>query len=232
MTAVITGIGITSSCGNSIDEIKSQMGQGKSGISGINYFDTTDLMGGKVGNIDNSIWDKVDELSKSNNIDISSALSIYTIEKLLSAYNITDYSRVALSLGTCNGGFDSLTKYLSNNELSTLKNYPSYKQVYDIANYFGFSGPRYTFNSACTASGNAITFASDLVEHEDVDYVIAGGCNQMSKWVLASFNSLRALNPENCQPYGKEYGLNLGEAATFFIIENKNKALKKDEKKI
>lgn len=230
MTAVITGIGITSSCGNSDDEINHHIGLGSSGISDITYFDTNDFIGKKAGSIDNQIWDHVKSISRNRNVDISSALSIYTIGKLLSNHHIKDHSRVAISLGSCNGGLDSFTKYIEDGRLSDLKNYPVYKQASDIADYFGFVGPKYTFNSACAASGNAITFASDLIESDDIDYVIAGGCDPMSKWVLAGFNSLRALNSENCIPYGKDYGLNLGEAATFFIIESKNQAIRENKK--
>lgn len=53
MTAVITGIGITSSCGNSDDEINHHIGLGSSGISDITYFDTNDFIGKKAGSIDN-----------------------------------------------------------------------------------------------------------------------------------------------------------------------------------
>lgn len=230
MTAVIVGIGITCSCGESGSEIDKNIMNKDSGISPIDYFDTSELSCGIAGNLSPSIWKKVLEISKNNQIDWSSSLSVYTIKKLMDNYKIDDDEKVGLSLGTCNGGIHSLAEYYDTKEQAVLRNYPPYIQSYDISRFFNFNGPKYCFNSACAASANAIAYGAEMIENDDADVVISGGCDPMSEWVFAGFNSLRTFNSKNCMPYGKEYGLNLGEAATFFIIESKNKALENGHK--
>lgn len=225
MTAVIVGIGITSSCGESFTEIEQNVGKGKTGISNIDYFDTSELTCGIAGNLPKNIWKKVLKIADENGIDWSSSLSIYTIERLLKSYNISKDQRIGLSLGTCNGGIHSLAEYMENNNEQSLKNYPPYIQSKDISKYFDFDGPKYSFNSACAASANAIAYGAEMINNGEADIVVTGGCDPMSEWVFAGFNSLRTFNNRNCNPYGEEYGLNLGEAATYFLIEDKNSAI-------
>ncbi len=225
MTAVITGIGITCSCGTTNEQVKENIANGISGISKIDYFDTSDLTCDIAGNLDNDTWDEVIKISKDNKIDWSSSLSILTIERLLSNYGLIDYKeRTGLSFGTCNGGINSLTEYYFNQK-DTYQEYPPYVQGNDIRNWFKFKGPLYCFNSACAASANAIAYAAEMIENNEADIVIAGGSDPMSELVYAGFNSLRTFNSNNCKPYSEEYGLNLGESAAFFIIESKDKAI-------
>lgn len=225
MTVVITGIGITSSGGNSIKEVEENIGKGKSGISKITYFDTDNLLCNVAGNLKHDIWNEIEKISNDLNIDWSSALSIYTIKKLLKEVNL-DTKDVGLSLGTCNGGIHSLAEYIQLNKNNALKNYPAYIQSKNIEDFFGFKGPKFSFNSACAASANAISYGAQMINDKKAKYVISGGCDPMSEWVFAGFNSLRTFNPNNCQPYGKEIGLNLGEGATYFLLEDKEHALK------
>ncbi|QYU58950.1 3-oxoacyl-ACP synthase [Weissella confusa] len=229
MTSVITKMAITSALGEDEHGIHSNIMEYESGVSSIDYFDTTPFMANVAGNIDHQTWDKVRELAKTNNIDNSSALSIYTLEKLMKDTN-EDVTEIGLSLGTCNGGIQSLADYYEQTDLgqngdNNLRNYPLYKQIDDITDYFGFGGPRFTFNSACAASSAAIAYASQMIESGKVKTVIAGGSDPMSQWVFAGFNSLKTFNTKNATPYGENYGLNLGEAATFFIIKDKDQAI-------
>lgn len=113
MTAVIVGIGITSSCGESFEEINENISQKKSGISKIDYFDTSELTCNIAGNLTKGIWKEVLKISNENKLDWSSSLSIYTIRKLLKNYQIHKNKKIGLSLGTCNGGIHSLSEYFA-----------------------------------------------------------------------------------------------------------------------
>ncbi|RMX26258.1 beta-ketoacyl synthase N-terminal-like domain-containing protein [Limosilactobacillus reuteri] len=230
MTAVIVGIGITSSCGESFEEINENISQKKSGISKIDYFDTSELTCNIAGNLTKGIWKEVLKISNENKLDWSSSLSIYTIRKLLKNYQIHKNKKIGLSLGTCNGGIHSLSEYFATSNDDFLDNYPPYIQSKDISKYFNFNGPKYSFNSACAASANAIAYGAEMINNGDADIVVTGGCDPMSEWVFAGFNSLRTFNNKNCMPYGEEYGLNLGEAATYFLIEDKKKAIEAGHK--
>lgn len=229
MTAVITKMATTSSLGENFDAIHKKILNFDSGISKIDYFDTEPFMADLAGNLSHEIWDKVRNIATTEKIDNSSALTIYTINKLVeySDYNPKD---LGISLGTCNGGIQSLSDYYDdidngNDGENNLQNYPLYKQMYDVSKYFSIGGPRFSFNSACAASSAAIAYASEMIESGKAKAVIAGGSDPMSAWVYAGFNSLKTFNPKNATPYGMNYGLNLGEAATFFLIKDKAEAL-------
>lgn len=225
LTAVITGIGITCSSGITNEQVKENITNGLSGISNIDYFDTTGLTCNVAGNLDKNVWNEVIEISEKNKLDWSSSLSIWTIRRLLADYNLERTREIiGLSLGTCNGGIHSLEKYYDNKD-ETYRDYPPYIQGKDIRDWFDFKGPVYCFNSACAASANAIAYAAEMIENNETDMVIAGGCDPMSKLVYAGFNSLRTFNNKNCKPYSEEYGLNLGESSTFFIVESKEDAI-------
>lgn len=230
MTAVITKMAVTSSLGENEDEIHERIMKFNSGISTIDYFDTDEFMSSIAGNLNHETWEKVRKIAIDENVDNSSALTIYTVNKLLKNTRF-NYQNVGLSLGTCNGGIQSMSDYFDDIDAGqsgkdNLKNYPLYKQMFDLSNYFGFEGPRFSFNSACAASSAAIAYASQMIESGKAKTVIAGGSDPMSKWVYAGFNALKTFNTQNATPYGNDYGLNLGEAATFFIIKDKEEALR------
>ena len=226
MSVVITGIGITSSAGESIDEVEYNIGHGKSGISKIDYFDTDKLLCKVAGNLKKETWNKIQKLSEELDVDWSSGLSIFTIKKLIEQYDLNTED-VGLSLGTCNGGIHSLAEYVNNGNEKSLRNYPAYVQSKNIEYFFVFKLSKFSFNSACAASANAISYGAQMINDKEAEYVISGGCDPMSRWVFAGFNSLRALNSNNCQPYGTELGLNLGEGATYFLLEDKEHAIRK-----
>ncbi|WP_139008750.1 beta-ketoacyl synthase N-terminal-like domain-containing protein [Lactococcus lactis] len=225
----IVGISSISSAGSSSNEILSKIKEGISSISEITYFDTTPFMSGVAGNISVGIWKEVMQISQDRDIDVSSALSILSIKKLIEDVR-PETDKISLSVGTCNGGIASLENFFYTNEKSKLLNYPIYKQLNDISNYFGFQGKKYLFNNACSASGMALSYGADLISSGRSEVVIVGGSDPMSKMVFAGFNSLKAMNSDICEPYGKKIGLNLGEGATYFMLENISRAKKMGHK--
>lgn len=231
MGVVITGIGITSAVGSEILDIYKNMSTQNSYIEDIDYFDTTKFQSSKGGSIPHDIWKKIVKMSLKNEIDLCTSLSIYSIEKALKDSAIENYECASLAFGTCNGGINSLKNFVENREENTkIENYCFSKIAKDIKKYFGLKGKDFTFNTACSASGNAIAYASDMIRNGKARVVIAGGSDPMSDYVFAGFNALKAMNKEITTPYGEDIGLNLGEGAAFFILETKESALKREAK--
>ncbi|KZK08429.1 3-oxoacyl-(acyl-carrier-protein) synthase KASII [Lactococcus cremoris] len=225
----IVGISTISAAGSSKNEIIKKLKQGISSISDISYFDFSGFSSNLAGNIDSETWEKIKKIAIDEKIDISSALSIYSVKMLLEDVELHS-KNIALSVGTCNGGIDSLANFYHSKKIEDLKNYPIYKQMDDISKYFNFSGKKYLFNNACSASGMALSYGAQLIDKGEAEVVIAGGTDPMSEVVFAGFNSLKALSSENCQPYGEKIGLNLGEAATYFALESIQRAKKYNHK--
>lgn len=226
---VISGISTISSAGTTLKQVKEKMQRGLSSISEIKYFDTKSFMGKMAGNLTSDTWREVMDIAHSHQIDLNSALAILSIKQLMQNFN-PESKDVGLSLGTCNGGINSLSEFYDTHEEKYLANYPVYCQAKDISRYFHFTGRKFLFNSACSASGLAIAYGAQMISDGKAEVVITGGSDPMSKWVYAGFNSLKTFNPSNCEPYGGNYGLNLGEAATYFVLEDMDRAKKMNHK--
>jgi 3-oxoacyl-[acyl-carrier-protein] synthase-1 len=76
-----------------------------------------------------------------------------------------------------------------------------------------------TINTACSSSVNAIALGARLIRHGQLDVVVAGGTDALSKFTLNGFNSLMILDQRPCRPFDAgRSGLNLGEGAGFVVL--------------
>lgn len=86
-----------------------------------------------------------------------------------------------------------------------------------------------TINTACSSSVNSIALAARLIKHDQLDVVVAGGTDALSKFTLNGFNSLMILDSQPCRPFDAgRAGLNLGEGAGFVVLTSER--VKKEEK--
>lgn len=76
-----------------------------------------------------------------------------------------------------------------------------------------------TISTACSSSAVAIEEGLKALEFEDIDYVICGGVDPLSKFTINGFKSLGIYSEEICKPFDAERnGLNLGEGAAYILI--------------
>jgi len=60
-----------------------------------------------------------------------------------------------------------------------------------------------------------------MIRHRNVDRVICGGAESLSRFSLNGFNSLFILDKGHCKPFDEtRQGLNLGEGAAYLILES------------
>jgi 3-oxoacyl-(acyl-carrier-protein) synthase len=77
-----------------------------------------------------------------------------------------------------------------------------------------------TISTACSSAVNAIILASEMLQNNEADFIIAGGTEALSCFHLNGFNSLMILDKERCRPFDKtRAGLNLGEGAAFVVLQ-------------
>lgn len=230
----VTGIGIISSIGRNKQEVFENMKQNQTGIDSIQSFDVSmfiSKIGAEIKGYDPSEHFTPEE---QQSLDRCAQYAIISIQEVLEEANLQrEHNKtIGLAFGTCNGGLNSLEhqKTLSNLDSHLTKNYPFFQQGDAVAKYFNLNGPVKTLNSACVASGNAIGFACDMLQHGYADVMIAGGSDSMSPSVYAGFNALKALNEKPCSPYSHHYGLSLGEGAAFLVLEPLEKAVARKAK--
>ena len=81
-----------------------------------------------------------------------------------------------------------------------------------------------TVVTACSAGTAAIALAADLIRCGLLDAALAGGADSFSVSTLAGFDGLKATSEGRCAPFSKPFGLNLGEAAAFALLETADSA--------
>jgi 3-oxoacyl-[acyl-carrier-protein] synthase II len=209
------------------------MKQGKTGIGEIRRFPTDNLrchIGAEIRD-DQSESRFSDE--EKQRYDLCAQYAIIAARNALADSGVTPgwegAEVVGLAFGTCNGGIASLEEQwtISGLDRARTARYPFYQQGDDVAGYFGLNGPVITLNTACSASGNAIGFACDMICHGYADAMLAGGSDSLSHTAYAGFNVLRALSPEPTAPFSNRFGLSLGEGAAFVVLEPLERAVRR-----
>lgn len=93
-----------------------------------------------------------------------------------------------------------------------------------LARTLGIGGLTNTVVTACSASTAAIALAADLIRNGQLDAALAGGADAFALSTLAGFDGLKATSADQCAPFSKPPGLNLGEAAAFLFLESAESA--------
>ena len=125
--------------------------------------------------------------------------------------------RVLFVLSTTKGNVE----FLENNDNQQI----AQKQVYlwhsaqVIAAHFGNHNTPIVVSNACISGCAAQITAFNMLQYgEKYDYVVVIGAEVLSKFIIAGFQSFKALSPERCKPFDQNRcGLNLGEAAAAIV---------------
>jgi len=234
---VVTGLGVVSSIGIGWEEFWESIINGRSGISRVSSFDTSELRchyGGEIKDF------RPEEFIPKRYIPFFGRTSQFAVTASILALRDAGLSRrrmererTGVFLGTTMGerpmeesidiwvkeGAESIERLkalqATANNIST-----------NIANYFQFQGPNYLIPTACAAGNYAIGYAFDLIRSGDLDYALAGGAESFSKLAFSGFHRLYAMAPERCQPFDKNRkGMMVGEGAGILILESLESAL-------
>jgi 3-oxoacyl-[acyl-carrier-protein] synthase II len=89
-----------------------------------------------------------------------------------------------------------------------------------IASRLGCRGTVTTIMNACSSATIAIGLGAGLVASGELDLVLAGGVETLSRTTFAGFNALRLVDPDPCRPFDRaRRGMSLGECAAFMVLE-------------
>lgn len=88
-----------------------------------------------------------------------------------------------------------------------------------VADQLGIRNFVSTVSTACSSSANAIFMGARLIRQGQLDVVIAGGTDALTRFTLNGFNTLMILDQQFCQPFDENRrGLNLGEGAGYVVL--------------
>jgi len=226
----VTGIGIISSIGNTVEENLYALQAGKHGLSRIANFPTRlqeRIWVGEIKRSNEELADKL-ELSSPHAFTRTSLLGAFAARQALKSANINDVNqlRTGFISSTSVGGMDYTERYGSTYLISSewhryIPSHPAGDSSHKIAKYLGVKGLVTTVSTACSSAANAVMMGARLIHAGRLDRVIVGGTDALSKFTINGFHSLLILSDEPCQPFDNQRkGLNLGEGAAYLVLES------------
>lgn len=237
----ITGMGIISSIGNSVEENYISLIENKIGISKIQNIPTVHAEVIKVGEIKKTNEELVAELQLSENNNFSRTAMIGTLAAKQAVENAGIISinefRTGLISATSVGGMDMTEKhYYDYFENPDLIKYISCHDGGDvaekIASELGLKGLVTTISTACSSAANSIMLGARLIKSGKLDRVIVGGTDALAKFTINGFKTLMILSDDYNKPFDNtRKGLNLGEAAAYLVLES-DEMVQKHNKKV
>lgn len=127
-----------------------------------------------------------------------------------------DSPRTLFVLSTTKANID----HLSSTDYDTFQPAESAQR---IASFLGITTQPLVACNACISGVAALVTAHRMLESNYYDAAIVVGCDIISHFVVAGFQSLKAMSPEPCRPFDIErIGLNLGEAAATLVLSKNN----------
>lgn len=99
--------------------------------------------------------------------------------------------------------------------------------AYCLAQQLGLGGPALVISTACSSSAKAMATARRLLRLGACDAVLVGGVDTLCAFTVQGFQALGALSLEPTLPFSAQRkGINIGEAAAFFILRRDPSALR------
>lgn len=227
---VVTGMGVVSPLGNSVEALYQSQIEGRSGVGPITLFDAHAFPTRFAAQVKNFNLDEyVDDPDRWAHCGANSRFAAGAAQQALADAGLIDNSRVdrtriGVYLGSGEGiqDFNHLISLVAksyrpaNRSIDTpmfiqggLEEFHAAREYEQephttpahLAAYFDLEGPNYNCLTACAASSQAIGEATELIRHGDADVMLSGGSHSMiHPFGLTGFNLLTALSTRNDSP--------------------------------
>ncbi len=245
---VITGMGVISPVGNSVDTFWDSLKNGRSGISKIAAFDTSGYhchIGGEVRDFDYVPFFKVAKDGKRADryVGLSVAASKMALDDSGLDTNKIDPTRFGVMVGSGIGGLSTIEAEhttLMQRSPSRVSPFLIPMMITNIGSGIismehGLTGPNMVVVTACATSNNNIGEAWRIIKFGDADGMVCGGAEaSVLPLGLAGFGNMRALSTRNddptraSRPFDKDRdGFVMGEGAGVMVIEELEHAKKR-----
>lgn len=244
---VITGMGVITPIGNTVDEYWENLVAGRTGVDMIESIDTAELPVKFAAEVRDFDAKKYMPRKLTNEMDRFMQMAFAAAGQALEqAGGVQDAYRTGIIMGTALNGITTITetegKY---RESKTKRVGPRFLAkcignigASQIAIANGIKGPSMTLNTACASGGDAISLCVMHLQAGLADTMIAVGAEApVTAILIQSLASAQALSTKNedpagaCRPFdsGRD-GFVIGEGAGALIIETEEHALARGAK--
>ncbi len=242
---VVTGIGVITPVGNSLEEFWTNLTGGKSGVGPITRFDTegyTSKIAAEVKGFEPADYiDRKEARRMDRFTQFAVAATSMAVENARLDFEKLNRARCGVILGSGVGGIETLEeqhKILLERGPGRISPFFIPMMISNMGSgrvsiQFGLRGFNVTTTSACASSTNAIGDAFKLIQRGQADLMITGGTEApLTPLAVAGFCAMKALSTRNDDPAGAsrpfEAGRNgfvIGEGAVILVLEEMQHAL-------
>ncbi|AEV26808.1 beta-ketoacyl-ACP synthase II [Azospira sp. APE16] len=236
---VITGLGLVSPVGNSVEEAWQNLLAGRSGITAITKFDASTFptrIAGEVKNFDIGTYISAKDARRMDTfIHYGMAAGIQAIKDAGLEANPVDAERIGVAIGSGIGGLPLIENTKDDYIAGGVRKISPFFVPGSIINMisgnlsilYGYKGPNIAVVTACTTGTHNIGEAARLIEYGDADVMIAGGAEStVTPLGMGGFCAARALSTRNddpttaSRPWDKDRdGFVLGEGGGAMVLE-------------
>jgi len=210
---VVTGLGINSPVGVTLNENWENITNGVSGISKIDLFDAQDYpctIAGQVKNFDAGNYMPAKEARKMDRfMQFGLAASLDAFKD--SGLEVTEQNaeRIGVYMGSGIGGVSTIehaTNTINNRGVRRVSPFFVPSAIINMISghlsiTLGLKGPNLAMVTACTTATHAIGDAGRLIEYGDADVMIAGGAEAaITPTAIAGFGNAKALSSRDVDP--------------------------------
>ena len=248
---VVTGIGVMSCLGSSVDEFWGALKKGKSGIRQISQVDPDSFpckVSGEVQDFIPKDWMNPKEAKRMGRFSqLAVAASKIAVEQS-GFLGKVDPSRIGVLLGCGAGGLPETDQQAKVKEArGVMKMSPFYipsmllnMASANVSRIYGATGYNNTCITACAASTQAIGEATEMIRHNKADVIITGGTESgICEIGMGGFSTMHALSTWEGDPSSasKPFDLNRdgfapAEGSGILVLESESHALARGAKPI
>jgi 3-oxoacyl-[acyl-carrier-protein] synthase II len=207
---VVTGMGLISPCGHSVEENWANISTGKSGVARIAAFDVSAYDSKIGGEVKNFNPERYIEKKEARRMDRSVQLALAAAaEAMAGIEGAIEGERFGSIIGSGIGGiltFEQQHSVLVEKGPSRISPFFIPMMISDMAAgqvsiRYGLKGPNFGTVSACASGGHAICDSYMYIRNGYADAIITGGTEAtISPMALGGFCSMKALSTRNDDP--------------------------------
>lgn len=244
---VVTGIGLVSPLGNTLEESWKALLKGQSGIAQITKFDTTAFstkIAGEVKGFNPDLYIEKKEQKKMDTfIHYSMACSKMALEMANIKLTDDELLKTGAFIGVGIGGLPMIEEQLDKlrargpNRISPffIPGVITNLAAGQVSIEYGLKGPNFAITSACATGVHSIGEAYNYIRYGRADFMLAGGVEAtVCPSAVGGFSSMRALSERNdapekaSRPFDKDRdGFVLGEGGAVVFLESLENATRR-----
>lgn len=212
---VVTGLGLISPVGNTVESAWEAVCNGRSGIVPVTDFDASQLatrIAGEIRNFEVTDYISTKEARRYDTFvhyGLAAAQDAMSQAGLIAEDHGFDPERVGFAIGSGIGGISAIEKnMLIYRDKGPRRISPFYipgaivNMISGILSiHYGFKGPNVAVVSACTTSTHNIGLAARMIKYGDADVMVAGGAEYATTPTsMSGFISAKAMSTRNDDP--------------------------------